>query len=147
MEALWQWIEGTELAFQIGATWWFPLLESLHVLALATLLGALLAVDLRLMGLTGRAYTVAAMSSGMVVWAWLGFAVALVTGVGMFISRPAHYAANPAFQVKLLLLLAAGINLAVFRWFGRMPGRVAGLISLLVWAGVVVAGRWTGHLN
>jgi hypothetical protein len=147
VEALWQWIEGSELAFQIGATWWFPLLESLHVLGLATLLGALLAVDLRLMGLTGRAYTVAAMSSGMVVWAWLGFAVALVTGVGMFISRPAHYAANPAFQVKLLLLLAAGINLAAFRWIGRTPRKVAGLVSLLVWAGVVVAGRWTGHLN
>jgi hypothetical protein len=144
---LWQWIESSELAFQIGATWWFPLLESLHVLGFVTLLGSLLMIDLRLMGVAGRSYTVEAMTSGMLIWAWLGFAVALITGAGMFVSRPTHYAANPAFQIKLLFLVAAGINLILFRSVRWTSGRFAGATSLVIWVGVVIAGRWTGHIN
>ena len=49
MAEVWTWLEGTELAYQIGATWWFPLLESLHVVGLALLLGSILMLDLRLL--------------------------------------------------------------------------------------------------
>ena len=87
------------------------------------------------------------MSAGVIGWAWLGFALALVSGTGMFISRPSHYAANPAFLAKLVLLVLAGVNLALFKKLGRMPGKLAAGVSLLLWAGVVVAGRWTGHIN
>jgi hypothetical protein len=147
VDELWQRIESSELAFQIGATWWFPLLESFHVLGVVMLLGSLLMVDLRLLGATARTYTIEAMSAGVIGWAWLGFALALVSGTGMFISRPSHYAANPAFQSKLVLLVLAGVNLALFKRLGRMPAKLAAGVSLLLWAGVVVAGRWTGHIN
>ena len=105
MAELWVWIESTELAFQIGATWWFPLLESIHVLGLALLLGSIVMLDLRLLGISAQCYQPEEMASGMLCWAWLGFVLAIVTGLGMFISRPSAYAANPAFQIKLLLLL------------------------------------------
>ena len=78
-----EWLGNTELAFQIGATWWFPLLESVHVLAFSLLVGVMLLVDLRLMGsriLTGRARLVVGQ---LTPWAWSAFAVAAITGSGM----------------------------------------------------------------
>ncbi|MGE0623318.1 MAG: hypothetical protein AB7I04_24730 [Pseudomonadales bacterium] len=150
MDALWQAIEASDVAFQIGATWLFPLLESVHVAALVLMLGSLLMVDLRLLGVAGLAYEADAMAAGMLPWVWLGFAAAVLTGAGMFVSRPSAYAANPAFQVKLVLLGLVGLNLVAHR-FRRGHGvgreRLAAAVSLLLWVGVVVAGRWTGHLN
>lgn len=151
MDALWQAIETSELAFQIGATWLFPLLESVHVAALALLLGSLLMVDLRLLGLAGLAYEPEAMAAGMMRWVWLAFVVAVITGLGLFISRPSAYAVNPAFQIKLVLLALVGINLVWYRLprSGRAfrSERLAAGVSLVLWVGVVIAGRWTGHLN
>lgn len=147
MDALWQVIEGSELAFQIGATWIFPLLESVHVLALALLLGMLLMVDLRLLGVAALSYEREALTSGMLGWVWTGFVVTVLTGVGMFLSRPSAYAANPAFQIKLGLLVLLGLNLVLHRRRGPVGDRPAAAMSLLLWMGVVIAGRWTGHLN
>jgi len=147
MAEIWQWIEGSELAFQIGATWWFPLLESVHVLGLALLLGSILMVDLRMLGVTAGDYPLESLSAGMMRWVWLGFVLALVSGAGMFISRPSAYAANPAFQIKLVLLLVAGLNLLLHKLTQITTERIAAGISLFVWVGVVLAGRWTGHIN
>ena len=78
----------------------------------------------------------------------------------MFITRPAAYAANPAFQAKLVLLVLAGVNVAalhtrimrnVDRWdtdtATPAAAKLAGAASLVLWVGVIVAGRWTGHIN
>ncbi len=146
MSDLWIWIESSELAFQIGATWWFPLLESIHVLGLATLLGSILMLDLRLIGWSARQQDPELLALGMTPWVLLGLVLALVTGLGMFISRPSAYAGNPAFQVKLILLLTAGLNLFMYRLVAFTPARVAAGFSLLIWCGVILAGRWTGHI-
>lgn len=160
LEAFWDWLANTDLAFEIGATWWFPLLESIHVVAIVLVVGSILTVDLRLLGFAARAYPVSRVSRELTPWAWAGFAVATVTGTGMFITRPAAYAANPAFQAKLILLLLAGVNVAalhtrvmrdVDRW-DTAPAtptnaKLAGTVSLVIWVGVILAGRWTGHLN
>jgi hypothetical protein len=146
LDALWQTIESSELAFVIGASAWFPLLESLHVLGLALFLGSLLMLDLRLAGLVARDQDPAGLAAGMMAWIWIGFALAVLTGVGMFVSRPSAYAANAAFQIKLALLLAAGANLLGYRVLGVLPRRLAGSLSLMLWGGIVLAGRWTGHL-
>ena len=147
MAEVWTWLEGTELAYQIGATWWFPLLESLHVVGLALLLGSILMLDLRLLGWTARGNLPAQMSAGMMGWVWLGFGIALVSGMGMFISRPSAYAANTAFQIKFVLLMVLGGNLALYRLTRLSTARIAATVSLVAWAGVVLAGRWTGHIN
>ncbi len=160
LDEFWDWLQNTDLAFEIGATWWFPLLESIHVIALALVVGSIVMVDLRLIGITARSYALSQISRELVPWTWIGFIVATITGTGMFISRPGAYAANPAFQTKLVLLVLAGVNVAAFhtrvmrsveRWdTGAVtPGgaKLAGAVSLTLWVGVVLAGRWTGHLN
>ena len=160
MEQFWDWLQNTDLAFQIGATWWFPLIESIHVIAIALVLGSILMVDLRLLGLSARRYRISRISSELTRWTWFGFVVAAITGTGMFITRPAAYADNPAFQAKMILLALAGINVAalhagVMRYIDSWEdqnlvpnaAKISAAASMLIWVGVTLAGRWTGHLQ
>ena len=159
LEALWTWIGDSELAFQIGATWWFPLLESIHVLTIAFLVGAIMMVDFRLLGWTGTSYKVNTFVDELTPWAWAAFVPAVITGTGLFISRPAAYADNPAFQIKMLLLVVAGLNVRLFHGYLYKPAtgeagssssrsaQCAGGLSLLLWLGVILTGRWVGHIN
>jgi len=159
LEQLWSWLEGTEIAIRIGESWWFPLLESLHVVGVTMVAGAVLMLDLRLLGVAARAYAVSELSKDLLPWAWAAFVVAVITGIGMFITRAYFYVGNVAFQIKFALLLLAGINMALFhfvvarkrtRWDNSTPpsaAKLAGAASLLLWAGVLLAGRWTGHLS
>ena len=156
----WSWLENLPLAGRIGESWWFPLLESIHVLSATFVLGTLLMVDLRLLGVAARQQAVTRISGELIPWSWGAFAVAVVTGSGMFITRAGTYMENPAFQIKLVLLALAGINMAAFHFgtFHRVAqwdmaatptvaARFAGAASLLIWAGVMLAGRWVGHLQ
>jgi hypothetical protein len=157
---LWTWLENLPLAMRIGESWWFPLLESLHVVGVTLVFGSLLMVDLRLIGVAARGYAVSRMSKELVPWTWAAFALSLLTGFGLFMTRAEHYAGNIAFQLKMLALLLAGINMLVFH-FGVFRSvanwdasaatpnnaKVAGALSLLLWIAVMLAGRWVGHLN
>lgn len=133
-----------------------PLIEATHVLAAITVFGTVMVVDLRLMGLAHARRAFERVSRDMLPITWGAFCIALITGALMFTTSAQTYFANPAFRVKMLALLAAGLNMAVFQLVtlrgrpdlggGKSPpaARVAGLISLLLWAAVVLLGRWIG---
>src|SRR5215831_1244233 len=154
----WSTLEESSLAQRIGESWWFPLLESIHVIAIVFVVGSILMVDLRLIGAAAQRYPVRRMSEELVRWTWAAFLIAVITGIGLFITRAGHYADNIAFRWKFALLLVAGINMAVFHfgiyrrvtsWDNAPPplaAKVAAIGSLILWAGIVLAGRWTGHL-
>ncbi|MFM1896366.1 MAG: hypothetical protein RLZZ385_1440 [Pseudomonadota bacterium] len=152
-------IENWPIAWTIGGTWWFPLLESIHVVAITLMLGSLLMVDLRLLGLAANRYPIRTLHRELVPWTWATFVVATITGLGMFITRAASHVVNPAFQWKVFLLLLAFINMLVFhikiyknieRWDAPNPHgftlRTFGAVSLLIWSGVMLSGRWVGHI-
>ena len=160
LEALWTWLEGLTISQEIGISWWFPLLESIHVVTITFVVGSILMVDLRLLGLSGLNYAASRIVKELVPWTWGAFFLSLPTGFGLFITRAGHYAGNTAFQWKMILLVLAGLNMAFFQlrsikdidsWdnASKTPraAKLAGATSLLLWAGVVLAGRWTGHLN
>ena len=147
------------IAQEIGATWWFPLMESLHVLSLVIMLGAILMLDLRVLGWTALRYSISSLNRELVPWSAAAFLVANVTGLAMFITRASNHVENPAFQIKMLLLLLAGINIVFFhfrvlntvsQWDSqaRAPraARLAAASSLMLWIGVTLAGRWIGHI-
>jgi hypothetical protein len=134
-----------------------PIIESVHVMAVATVYGTILLVDLRLLGLrdVGRPFT--RVFKEMVRWTWPAFALAVVTGALMFMPNARTYIVNTAFALKMSSLVLAGINMAVFEfttlksvasWDAdpRSPlgARIAGAVSIVVWTAVIVFGRWIG---
>lgn len=155
----WLSLEYLPLAGEIGATAWFPFMESLHVLSIVFLLGAILMADLRVLGLAARDYPIQRVVSELVPWAAWAFLLANATGLAMFITRASAHVANPAFQIKMGLLLLAGINIAYFH-FRAMPAildarnavaaprqaRMAAGVSLFLWCAIILAGRWVGHV-
>lgn len=136
----------------------FPWIESVHVLALTLVVGSIVIVDLRLLGIASRNRSIMSVTGEVLPFTWTAFVFAVLTGSALFASHAVGYAHNLQFRIKLALLLLAGINMLTFHlgFFGRgsgrwsdssmtpWPGKVAGTISLLLWIGVVAAGRWIG---
>jgi hypothetical protein len=152
-------IENWPLSWEIGGTSWFPLLESIHVIAAALVVGAIATIDLRLLGVGAVRYPLSTLSREILPWVWGAFTIASITGLGMFITRAASHVINPAFQWKIFLLALAGANmLHLHRNLSNelqtddtsskphLRLRLAGLSSLLLWCGVMLAGRWIGHI-
>jgi len=135
----------------------FPWVESAHVVAIVTVIGVIAIVDLRLLGVAGRDYAISRLTKALLPTTWIAFALAALTGALLFTSQPATYFANTAFRLKLALLLAAGLNMALFHvitmrgiafWDRDAPvppaARIAGALSLLIWVLIVGCGRWVG---
>lgn len=154
---LWEQLESSPVATHIGETWWFPLLESVHVLAAVFMVGSLLMVDLRLMNAAALRYSLERLTDELTPWTWTAFAITTLTGAGLFITRASSYIANVAMQAKLVLLVLAGVNMLMLHLLTlrRAPREVAhgaakkfaGAASLAIWIGVMLSGRWIGHLS
>jgi hypothetical protein len=158
MSAFLTWLENVWLAaFVRESALAFPVIEIVHVISLALVVGSIAIVDLRLLGLASADRPVSQLCREVLPWTWGAFVLAVITGALMFASHANDYFANVAFQLKILLLLAAGANMLAFhfftyrgvaRWDGdaRLPlaARIAGAVSLTCWIGVVFFGRWIG---
>lgn len=151
------WIAGSALATALKASATLYLfVNAAHILSIGMLFGAILALDLRLLGLA-RQIPVAAVAPYLSRIAATGLAIALVTGLCLFSVRPAEYAANPAFLAKLGLIALGLVNVTAVHlgrgWKtvleGGAPGpglRLGASASIIVWIAAVVAGRWIGFL-
>jgi len=135
----------------------FPLIESVHVVAICLVVGSVLAVDLRLLGLASTTRPVSRVIEGILPLTWAAFAVALASGSLLFISNATKYLENGYFVAKMFLIAAAGLNMAIFhlvngkdlkRWENerRLPfqAKLAGGLSIVLWIAVVACGRWIG---
>src|SRR6266852_2744389 len=153
-----KWLESTQLAeFIRESEWAFPAVESVHVIALALVVGTIAIVDLRLLGLASTSRSYAELSREVLPWTWASFAFAAISGSLMFVSQPVGYFGNSAFRIKILLLCLAGINMLVFQFItGRgaarwrpedavpLSGKIAASLSLAFWITVIFLGRWIG---
>lgn len=115
----------------------YPAISALHVAGLGALFGALIVHHLALW--RGQALAVA-----LPVIRW-GLVVALTSGVFLFLPRAGFYAANPAFQMKMILFGAACVNAAAFHLLPAAPLRLLASMSLALWAGAILAGRWIAY--
>lgn len=134
-----------------------PVVESIHVLAVAMVFGTILVVDLRLLGFPNTQRPFTRVSGEMLRYTWVAFCIAVITGALMFTPNAITYYGNTAFRFKLLTLLCAGINMVIFQlitvrgvaaWDQGRPtptaGRIAGLLSIVLWTAVIFFGRWIG---
>ena len=134
--------------------WLWPMCETLHFIGLAMLVGAAGLFDLRLLGFMRRASLSAVME--LRLWAGLGLAINLVTGLMFFAGAPDQYLHNPAWWWKVAFILIAGINILTFEFSPTtkalvekigpndntpMRFKVAGGLSLVSWFAVLYCGR------
>ncbi len=157
-DGLFQRLEATPVAAAIReSTWMFPTIETVHVLAIALVVGTIMIVDFRLINVASRHRPVSEIMREVLPWTWVAFACAAITGGLLFSSAAVKYSHNPPFLFKMLLLAIAGTNMAVFHLgSGRKiaiwdrasmtptGARIAGGLSLLIWVSVIALGRWIG---
>jgi hypothetical protein len=155
-----QWLDQTSVGSTVRQSLWlFPAIETVHLLGMAALVGTITVLDLRLLGWAMPQRPVSQVTARLLPWAWLGFGVQVVTGVLLFSSEAVKIYGNPAFRLKMLLLLLAGIQALIFQTVvsSRLPAwddrpalpviaKVMGLTSILLWLGIVTAGRFIGFV-
>ena len=154
------WLEQSGLGTSIrDSEWLFPVIETIHIFGIVLLVGATSDLDLSLLGWTYRDKSVSKMAWRFLPWAWVGFIIQLITGALLFVSEATKMYGNPGFEIKMVLIVVAGINALVFhsmayqsvgKWendpVGPLSARVAGLISIILWFGIVAAGRWIAYV-
>ena len=148
-----QWCEASWLGQLVReSVWLFPAIEAVHLLGLCLLGGALLVVDLRLMGLGLRNQPVALIARSARPWLIAGVAVMLITGVLLFMSEAVKCYYNPSFRVMITTLpFALVFTFAVRERVASRAGsvtswksRLIATVSLMLWFTVAMAGRWIG---
>lgn len=154
------WLAHTPISqFIQNVLWIIPAVQTVHILAIAAVLSSVAMIDLRIFGLAGRGMTMAETAGRFVPWIWWSLLVLAVTGVTLITGEPVRSLTNPAFQIKMALLLAAMMVTFVFQrsvsrqapaWDSvpRLPGavRIAALATLLLWFAIAVFGRWIAYM-
>jgi hypothetical protein len=136
----------------------YPLVESAHVLTLCVFVGTAVMVDLRLLGLTLRQVPVSEVTRRLLPWTAAGFVVMVITGALLFYAIPVRTYQNIFFRLKVVMLILAGLNVWLFHrkvqptmseWdlnaVAPRGARVAATVSLVLWAGIIVAGRMIAY--
>ncbi|MDO9481467.1 MAG: hypothetical protein Q8S96_04880 [Hydrogenophaga sp.] len=140
-----------------SSIWLYPLVNTGHVVGIALLFGAIVPLDLRLLGFFQRT-PLEHLLNTLIPVAITGLVLALLTGSLLFATRPLDYVGEPLFGIKLVLLGAGVVNALVLRyspswkWVGGATGappprawRLHGLLSIVLWLGVITAGRLIGY--
>ena len=154
-----QWLERTPWSIALHESiWGYPIIESVHVLTLCLFLGLAVMLDLRLLGVTMLRTPASEVMGRLLPWTIAGFGIMVMSGALLFYAIPVKTYLNIFFRVKVLFLLLAGVNIAVFQltisrsmseWdLDPVPprrARLAGGLSLALWAGIVVAGRMIAY--
>ena len=153
LEPFFRWCESTLIGRAVAdSVWAFPVLEAVHLLGLCLLGGALLVVDLRMLGLGLTGQPVSRLARHARPWLLAAIAVMVATGIPLFLSEAIKAYYNTSFWVKMSTLPVAlaftfGVRERVARLEGMEPGarcKVIGAVSLALWFTVAAAGRWIG---
>lgn len=149
-----EWCESLWLGqFVVGSLWLFPVIESVHLLALALLGGAIFLVDFRLVGLGLKDRPVAELARDARPWMIGGLVVMILTGIPLFLSEPVKCYYSTAFWIKMTTLPIALIFAFTVRSRVTMADAVrntarrqqlVGALSIALWFTVAAAGRWIG---
>jgi hypothetical protein len=140
--------------------WIIPTVQTIHILSIAIVMSSVFMLNLRILGIIARAQPLAAVARRFQPWVWWALIMLLLSGSVLIIGEPKRALDNPAFILKMSLLGAVLILTLLFqrglrrdaRFWEKSPGRrvggqlIAG-ISLVLWVGIVFAGRWIAYIN
>lgn len=155
------WLAATPASQMIQtAEWIVPAVQTVHILGVATVITSVLMMDLRLLGVGAREFTIAATAGRFLPFIWFALPLLLATGVTLIIAEPARALKNPIFLTKMMLLIGAvAITLAcqvvlqrdAAYWdkhaTRRRAGRLMAFTSLTLWIAILFAGRWIAYFQ
>jgi len=131
----------------------YPLVNTAHIIGIALLFGAIVPLDLRLIGWRSQSEPVDQLSRILLPLAIAGLLIAVPAGLLLFATDARAYAAAPLFQAKMILIalaIANALALRRFGWSGSEPNRpvaFAGAASILLWLGAITCGRLLGYIE
>jgi hypothetical protein len=137
-----------------------PVIQTIHILGITAVMGSIVMLDLKVLGLALPSQSVGELVRRVMPWLWWALPVLAISGLVLVLARPLRYAINPVFGLKFAMLAPAIVLAAVFHlacikdpyFWERSLGRrssakiIAGL-SLVLWIGVVFAGRWIAYAD
>ena len=153
------WVSRQPLSLVMGTKFLtIPLLQTIHIVSIATAFGAVLMMNLRVLGVAGAGRPLSWSTRRYVPWVWGALLALLLTGSGLVIAEPVRELVNPIFWIKMtlivaLILLSLGFQAALGRFGerwedisgGPVAARIGAVSLLLLWCGVIVAGRWIAY--
>jgi hypothetical protein len=154
------WLHDTSFGTVIReSTWAEPIIETIHVLTLTVFLGFVILLDLRLLDLALRQTPVSRVFRQLNPFLFASFGIMLVTGISLFAGDPVLFYGTIFFKLKMVMLLAAALNVVVFnftlgrsllQWdtLTRTPrgAKITGIVSLVLWISVVACGRGIAYV-
>ena len=160
LESALVWLHDTSFGTVIReSTWAEPIIETVHVLTLTVFLGFVILLDLRLLDLALRQTPVSRVFKQLNPFLFASFGIMLVTGISLFAGDPVLFYGTIFFKLKMVMLLAAALNVVVFnftlgrsllQWdtLTRTPrgAKITGIVSLVLWIGVVACGRGIAYV-
>lgn len=153
------WLAGTPASLYIQTTdWIIPTVQTVHILCIAVVISAVLLVHLHTLGLAMRSQTSALLAQRFFPWLWCALVLLLASGAILITAEPVRSLPNPMFQIKMALLIAAVALTLLYQrplrtdpvfWektrARRTNASAIAILSLLVWVGIVFAGRWIAY--
>jgi uncharacterized protein DUF6644 len=137
-----------------------PIVQTVHILSVTAIMGSIVLIDLRVLGLALPSQTPADLARRLMPWTWWALPFLAASGLMFFLARPGRYLVNPVFGLKFAMLGPALVLTALVQRMvtrdredaersgaRRLSARVLAACSLLFWIGVVLAGRWIAYAD
>jgi hypothetical protein len=137
-----------------------PIIQTVHILSVAAVMGSIVMIDLKVLGMALRSQSTPELVKRMMPWMWGALPLLAISGLVFVFARPMRYAVNPVFGLKFTMLVPAVALAGLFHaaaardreFWERSAGRRAAAkavaaASLLLWVGVVLAGRWIAYAD
>jgi uncharacterized membrane protein SirB2 len=129
-----------------------PIVQTVHLLGIAVIMSSVVLLDLRILGVALPSQGLQELARRVMPWVWWTLPIMLLSGLPFVFARPQRYFTNPVFGVKFALLLpsialAALLHVVTVRKPDYRGIKVIAACSLLLWIGVVLAGRWIAYAD
>jgi len=158
-----QWLGATPISLRIQEVFWIiPTVQAVHILAISVVLASMAMFDLRLLGFAGNRNSIASLSRRFMPWVWGALIVLAASGCILIIGEPKRSLGNVVFQLKMCMLATAiaatlGFQSVLKRDLAggaadlapahAAVAKITGLLSLVLWVGIAVAGRLIAYTS
>lgn len=157
LDAFCNWLSNTAFSMVIQDYFWvIPTVQTVHILAIATVMASVLMVDFRLLGVVGRGQSIPEVAHRFLPWVWGALVVLAGSGSLLIIGEPARELQSEVFWTKMILLACAVAVMGTFHivlnrrtqfWERRrVLGRITAVVSLALFIAILAAGRWIAYM-